>query len=233
VIGVGVVIPTLNAADHIEAALRSVLEQDPPPIEVVVVDGGSTDGTQAIVTATSGVRLIQQRSRGLGAARNEGIDAVRGHIIGFCDADDRWAGDSLAIRLRRLLGSGAGAVIGAVCLHTPADEATGAALRTRTPVSGYTPGALLAWREALSTVGPFASHLRIGCDSEWFIRLTESSVHLEELPDVVLHKAIRPGSLSTHVGAYRTELLTVARAYLDRRRSRGQKRAPDRDPSGS
>jgi glycosyltransferase involved in cell wall biosynthesis len=224
---VGVVVPTRNAATYLRRALASVLSQDPRPADVVVVDAGSTDGTRDVVAATAGVRLIEQSGVGLGAARNQGIAAVAGDIIAFCDADDRWGAGAMAVRVRHLVTTPAcDAVIGAVVMEpidgsgTPPPQME----RLGEPIPGYTPGALMVRRSTLERIGPFSEQLMIGADSEWFVRLVQSGLRCDRLGQVVLHKAARAGSLSTDVMAYRRELLTVARAYVQHRR--------DRDGSG-
>ena len=69
---VSVVIPVHNGAELIAAALDSVFAQTRPPIEVIVVDDGSTDGTAGIVRSFHDAILIQQTQRGAAAARNAG-----------------------------------------------------------------------------------------------------------------------------------------------------------------
>jgi glycosyltransferase involved in cell wall biosynthesis len=89
--GVSVVIPTYNCERYIGQTLRSVLAQSHPPLEVLVVDDGSTDSTAAIVRSFGGaVRLIQQANSGVCAARNRGFDESRGEFVCFLDHDDYW-----------------------------------------------------------------------------------------------------------------------------------------------
>jgi glycosyltransferase involved in cell wall biosynthesis len=218
---VGVVVPTRNAVDHVGRALASVLSQEPPPTDVVVVDARSTDGTRDVVHATPGVRLVEQSGVGLGAARNQGIAAVAGDLVAFCDADDRWSPGALAVRMRHLEATPeCDAVIGAVVMEpigryeVPAQYAE----RLGVPLPGYTPGALLVRRRTLERVGPFSERLEIGTDSEWFVRLAQSPLRCDLLRQVVLQKAARAASLSTDVAAYRAELLGIARAYIRQRK---------------
>ncbi|HXF52414.1 MAG TPA: glycosyltransferase [Dehalococcoidia bacterium] len=87
------VIPALNEAADIAATLEATLAQRLPASEVIVVDGGSTDGTREIVRRYAGrgpVRLLEQRGRtGVGAARNAGIHAATGDVIVALNADVR------------------------------------------------------------------------------------------------------------------------------------------------
>ena len=94
---VSVVIPTFNRATTIRASIESVLRQTYSNIEVIVVDDGSTDRTQSIVTAIddSRVRYIYQENQGACVARNTGIEASKGIYIAFQDSDDEWHPDKL------------------------------------------------------------------------------------------------------------------------------------------
>jgi glycosyltransferase involved in cell wall biosynthesis len=83
-----VVTPSFNAAATIAETLRSVREQDYPDIEHVVVDGGSTDGTVAILEEAQGVRYVSEPDRGLSHAMNKGVAMARGAVVGWLNADD-------------------------------------------------------------------------------------------------------------------------------------------------
>jgi glycosyltransferase involved in cell wall biosynthesis len=83
-----VVTPSFNAAATIEETLRSVREQDYPRLEHVVVDGGSTDGTVAILERAPGVRFVSEPDRGLSHAMNKGVAMATGAIVGWLNADD-------------------------------------------------------------------------------------------------------------------------------------------------
>jgi glycosyltransferase involved in cell wall biosynthesis len=86
---VSVVITTYNHAAFLDDAIRSVVYQSVPANEIIVVDDGSTDHPDMVVSGYSRVRLIRQRNQGLSAARNTGLEAAVGDKIIFLDADDR------------------------------------------------------------------------------------------------------------------------------------------------
>ena len=96
---ISVVIPAYNVEAYVEGAIRSVIAQDAPAHEIVVVDDGSTDRTAAVASACEEVTLVRQPNRGLAAARNAGAGRATGDAIFFLDADDELLPGALA-RLR-------------------------------------------------------------------------------------------------------------------------------------
>lgn len=102
---VSVVMPAYNARPYIEQAVRSVLDQDYPHVELIVVDDGSRDGTPEAVEALFGdrVRVLRQQNGGPAAARNRGIDAANGTLLAFLDADDVWLPGKLQAQVSYIL----------------------------------------------------------------------------------------------------------------------------------
>jgi glycosyltransferase involved in cell wall biosynthesis len=88
---VSVIIPTYNRADVISLTIDNVFSQTYKNIELILIDDGSTDNTQAILsTYGSRIRVITQANAGPAAARNRGIEVSQGSIIAFQDSDDLW-----------------------------------------------------------------------------------------------------------------------------------------------
>jgi glycosyltransferase involved in cell wall biosynthesis len=85
---VSIVIPAYNSAEFIPETLEACLAQSYSPIEIVVVDDGSSDDTLAIVRSYESLRVIQQDNSGPAIARNTGVQAAKGEYIQFCDSDD-------------------------------------------------------------------------------------------------------------------------------------------------
>ena len=97
---VSVVVTTYNQRAYIAAAIESALGQTFSDREVVVVDDGSTDGTDAIVVSFGDrVRLIRQENQGIAGARNTGVLNARGELVAFLDGDDLWEPDKLAFQV--------------------------------------------------------------------------------------------------------------------------------------
>ena len=89
---ISVIIPLYNKEREIEGTIRSVLAQRLQPLEIVVVDDGSTDHSAALVEAIPSplIRLVRQPNAGECAARNRAIAESRGELLALLDADDEW-----------------------------------------------------------------------------------------------------------------------------------------------
>jgi glycosyltransferase involved in cell wall biosynthesis len=94
------IVATYNRASLVGNAVESILQQTYENIEVILVDDGSTDETQAVLKRFGDrVRVIYQENAGPGAARNRGTRAAKGDIVSFLDSDDVW----LPTRIERVV----------------------------------------------------------------------------------------------------------------------------------
>ncbi len=169
---ISVVIPAYNAAAFLAPTLASVFAQDHRPIEVILVDDGSTDDTLAIARNWSpALRVCHQDNAGPSAARNRGIAMAEGDYLAFIDADDTW----LPGRLRRHLAvltqrPDLDMVLGLVQLDYGAGKG---ALRFRSDkpaIAFFSFGAGLFRRALFHRVGPLSEDLRNTEDADWFMR---------------------------------------------------------------
>lgn len=97
---VSVIIPSYNRADWLRAAIDSVLAQDYPHYQLIVVDDGSQDETPALLRSYGNrLTLIRQSNQGVSVARNAGISRAEGELIAFLDSDDRWLPGKLAVQV--------------------------------------------------------------------------------------------------------------------------------------
>jgi glycosyltransferase involved in cell wall biosynthesis len=106
---VTVVVPTKDRVAVLGQTLRSVLEQRGVDVRVVVVDEASTDGTQSMLDRLGDDRVTVARhdeARGVATARNTGLALVETPWVAFCDDDDVWAPDKLAVQLAALAAGG-------------------------------------------------------------------------------------------------------------------------------
>lgn len=87
------IIPVYNRAEMLAQAVQSVLDQDYRPIEIIIIDDGSTDNTYAIAQqlackSPEEIRVLQQANAGPGVARQHGLEHARGEFIQYLDSDD-------------------------------------------------------------------------------------------------------------------------------------------------
>ncbi len=100
---VSVIMPAYNARPYIAEAIQSVLNQDYPNIELIVIDDGSVDGSAEFAESFGPrVRVIRQANAGVAAARNRGLAEARGELIAFLDADDVWLPGKLSVQVAYL-----------------------------------------------------------------------------------------------------------------------------------
>jgi glycosyltransferase involved in cell wall biosynthesis len=180
---VSVVIPCFNHARFLQEALESTLGQTHPRLDVVVVDDGSTDNTQAVVDAYPGVRLVPQRHQGLAAARNTGLRHCPGEYVVFLDADDRLLPEAVSSGLEELrkhpscaFVSGQYASIDGDGARLPSHEAVPSngspyvAFLRRNYVSMH--GTVMYRRSVLAEASGFSTSLDAAEDYDLFLRLS-------------------------------------------------------------
>lgn len=97
---VSVIVTTYNQSRYIEDTLRSVFNQTYPPLEVIVVDDGSTDDTpERLARVGEKIRHIRQKNQGVASSRNTGVAHAQGQYVAFLDGDDLWEPEKLAVQI--------------------------------------------------------------------------------------------------------------------------------------
>lgn len=213
---VSVVIPTLNRAPLLEAALDAVLAQTHRELEVVVVDDGSTDRTSRVVAAAarrdSRVRgLRHDVSRGAAAARNVGVEESRGSYLLFEDDDCRGAPARIE-RLLAALESSPEAAYAYCWMKTRTVTGETVLKGTQGPWAIGTPYALIR-RAAFEAVGGFDPSLPRLQDFDLWTRILARSAAVE-VPEV-LFETVRDGS---GISASTDRLLEAAGLLLEKYR---------------
>jgi len=95
---VSVIITTYNRRHFLEEALQSVLSQDYPDKEIIVIDDGSTDGSDRVVEGQP-VKYLWKENGGISSARNLGIRCSKGEYLAFLDVDDLWKKEKLSVQM--------------------------------------------------------------------------------------------------------------------------------------
>jgi len=222
---VSCVVPTFNSAAYLDATLNSIFAQTYRPIEVIVADDGSIDGTLDLVRRRpSLITVVRQNDQGPAATRNLGLGAATGEYVAFLDADDLWLPDKLMRQVARFAARPDLAISVTHAQLFWDDEVAEAASRRAVapragPVAGYATTTLLAPRLVFDQVGPFDRARWFSDATEWFVRAEELGCVIELLPDVLtLHRMHARNLTRRCEAASRAEFLHLVKARLDRRR---------------
>jgi len=218
---VSVVIPVYNGEAFLREAVESVLAQDHPNLEILIVDDGSTDRTAEIIAGLPvDVRCFPQPNSGASAARNRGIRNATADLVAFLDVDDLWPQGSLRLLLRELAADPSLLLARGWAQVMELDPATGAYEYRGAPRESFPDyiGAALYRKEVFSRVGFFDATLRFAEDVDWFNRARELRVPMSRIDAVTLHVR-RHGKNMTHGRSLaELNLLKAFKKHLDRRR---------------
>jgi glycosyltransferase involved in cell wall biosynthesis len=209
--GISVVIPAYNAEGTLDDAIGSALAQTHAPLEILVIDDGSTDATAAIAArhakASSGrVRVIRKENGGVASARNRGLAEARGDLIAFLDADDAWAPEKLAVQAHHLATRPEVVLVGTGTYRWPSAEpsAVGNAgepgvrriERERLAVRNHlVTSSVLLRRSAMTEAGRFDEELHGPEDHDYWLRVADSGA-IEVIDAPLTGYRVVPGSLS-------------------------------------
>jgi glycosyltransferase involved in cell wall biosynthesis len=222
---VSCIVPVFNGERYLAEALDSILKQSYEPLEIIVADDGSTDGTREVVQRYgTRVRYLHQFNAGPVVARNLGLGAATGEFVAFLDADDLWHAEKLARQMARFDTRPELDVCVAHVQNFWVPELREEEERFRThrlsrPLPGYLTVTLLARRSLFEAVVPFNTALRHGDSADWFLRAAEHGAVIELLPDVLYYRRLHQTNRSRLLASNsRDEFLKIVKASIDRRR---------------
>ena len=231
---VSTIIPVYNGERYLADAIESVLAQRHRPIEIAVVDDGSTDGTAEIAKRFKGsIRYTYQPNRGVATARNEGLKVAKGDVIGFLDADDLWPEGKLEVQLGYLVDNpSTEVVIGQVQFSRVSGGEAGAPVFSTyaEPFVSTNLGSALFRRSAFDRIGLFDEGMAYNEDTDWFMRARECSVSMVVLDEVALIYRIHQQNMIRFKSERDRYFARALKMSLDRRRKAGQDAATDLPP---
>ncbi len=220
---VSVVIPAFDEEAFLGEALESALAQTYAPVEVIVVDDGSTDRTGEVARAL-GVRVLRQANAGPAAARNAGLEAARGEYWTMFDADDVMLPDALEHQVGELeRHPELGIVFGMTeAFVTPGEPrpAHWSPAWDDGPFPWHT-GAMLARRELAELVGRFDETRRLAEDMDWIARAKAAGVQVGQGDYLALRYRVHRRNSVADTSAVERAMLSVLRASARRRRALG------------
>jgi glycosyltransferase involved in cell wall biosynthesis len=219
---VSVIVVVRNGARYLAQALDSIDQSETNPAEVIVLDGGSTDGTLEIAAARAGVTVIAQRSRGIAAAYNEAIAQAASPVVAFLSHDDLWARGKLDKHLALMSAQPELLYTTSLVQHfLEPGCAPPPGFRVEMlerPVHGMIMEALVARKQAFETVGLFDPRFPVGEDTDWFARAIDAGAPTEMIPEVLVHKRVHTTNASLNDGAINAHILTALRKSVARKR---------------
>jgi glycosyltransferase involved in cell wall biosynthesis len=222
---VSCIVPVYNGEPYLREAIDSVLAQTYRPIEVIVVDDGSTDATAEILASYDDrLRSARQPNSGTPAARNLGLSLARGEFLAFLDADDLWHPEKLARQMARFQARSELDMCVTHAqnfwipeLHEEAARYQGSFFTQ--PLPGYVLPTLLVRRRFFDAVGPLDVSFRLGDDNDWFLRAYDQNPTVELLPEVLFYRRLHHTNLTRRTIDQAPEaLLRIVKKTLDRRR---------------
>lgn len=218
------VIPVYNGERYLREAMDSVLEQDYPRLELLVIDDGSTDGSAGIVRSYGDrVRYHHQPNAGLSAAQNAGVAQARGTFIAFLDCDDLWVPRKISLQMGVFAGQGAVDMVFGHVEQFYSPELENSAARTAPGVmAGYSTGTMLAHRRVFQRAGLFSSEFRVGEFLDWYGRAQDAGLGSVLLEQVLLLRRIHANNMGVRERDKRGDYLRVFKVSLDRRRRQQQ-----------
>lgn len=221
---VSIVIPVYNGERYLGEAIESVLAQTYRPVEVIVIDDGSTDSGAGIARSYKEVRYIYQTNQGTGMARNVGIAAARGDFIAFLDHDDLWTPNKLSVQVDYLRRHPhVGCVIARMRNFLEPGTPRPTWIRKDlllTDYTGFLLGTLVARKTVFEQIGDFNTSYRHSNDSDWFFRANDAGIPMAILPEVLLYRRIHGSNLSYDTQTMMSERMRVLKASIDRKRNR-------------
>lgn len=233
---VSVIMPALNAGRFIEQALMSLIrERDRVPLDIVVVDDGSTDDTRDIVARLAAaypeIRLFPNPRKGIAAGRNTAISLASpdSPFISFLDADDISYPGRIA-RQRALLSAdpGIGAVYGLVQMFSVLDEATMAPAvgsPTRIMRGPYLQSSMYR-AEVIRALGPFDESFRQGDDTDFVLRAISHPVKLHLEDAIAAYYRRHDANVTLNVEEVQREFWLASLKWAARRRLTGNTAIP-------
>ena len=219
---VSVIVPVFNGGRYICDALRSAFGQDYRPIEVIVVDDGSTDNTAKVVRSFKDVIYIYQPNQGVAAARNVGISLSQGEFIAFLDADDLWAGDKLTRQIGWLLEHPETGYVTALFRNFLEKGTTRPAwLKEEQLVEDQRGGVpnLVVRKSVFKRIGAFDANLRSGSDLGWVLCAKDAGISGFMLPHILLQRRIHGSNLSYQWKGGKSLLIKSLKESIDRQRA--------------
>lgn len=219
---ISVIIPVYNGAPFLPDAVQSVLAQNYPNVEIIVVDDGSHDNIDEVVEALPiNVRYFKQANAGASAARNRGVKDASGDFIAFLDVDDLWPDSKLASAIEMFEQNERLDVVQGYAQLMQFSEQTGRYEYIGNPQESFPHyiGAAVYRNRAFERVGLYDTTLQFAEDTDWFKRAEEAGLAIERVGRVTLLVRRHAHNMTRGKSLVELNTLRVLKKALDRKRS--------------
>ena len=199
------VVPVFNGERYLGETLDSILAQTYQPLEIIVADDGSTDGTASVVGRYGEqVRYLRQANAGEAAARNLGLSGASGEFVAFLDADDLWQPEKLERQMSRFQNPPQIDLCFTRYNNFWVPELAEEEQRYKgqtlaQPQSAWSISTLLARRSAFERFGKFSNDGSWPPESEnliWFLHAAERGAVIEVMPDIMMLRRLHAANQS-------------------------------------
>jgi GT2 family glycosyltransferase len=225
---ISVIIPVHNGAHFLPEAIASVLAQDYPAFEIIVVDDGSTDDIESVIAALpTDVRFLKQVQAGPAAARNTGIRDASGELIAFLDVDDLWPSNNLHVLVEALNEHPDDGVVHGYGQLMAGDGKDGPYDFVGNPHEAFPfyLGAGLYRKSVFEKIGLFDGALVFGEDTDWYGRAQESGTGVLRLPLVTLLVRRHGQNMTSNKSTKDLMALRLFKKKLERKRAQDRNAA--------
>ena len=214
---IATIIPAYNCERYLAEAIESVLAQNYRPLEIIVIDDGSTDDTAKIAKRFEpAIQYCFQANGGIGSARNRGIELADSDFIAFLDADDLWPEGKLE---HQMLAFHDNREIEAVFgLVQQFEQSSGGTTDVGALMTGQLASSMLIRRESFDRVGPFRTDIKLGEFVDWYMRASEKGLRSRMLAEVVLRRRIHDSNTGLRHRDSSSDYVRLLKNALDRRR---------------
>ena len=200
---ISVIMPVYNGEAFVVAALQSIFAQNYSPLEVIVIDDGSTDTTAQLVQTLippAGVtlRYFYQPNKGQASAMNYALRLAQGEVIGFLDADDLWPPDRILPQLAHFSGSPETLIIlGRFQSFVDSANVNPHEIdRINQRPYHYSLGSSLFKRQAFDLIGDFDQTMLFSYDWDWHIRAQDAGIPTIIEPQISLLRRIHRNNMT-------------------------------------
>lgn len=217
---ISVIIPSFNHGKYLGEAIDSVLQQTYSPLEVIVIDDGSTDNTSDVIKPyLSRIQYHHQPNAGIAAARNAGIQLAQGDYLAFLDADDKWSADKLKFQSQVMReDSTLDMIFGQVQqFHCPniSVHARQKLQCSSDIIPGVLASTMLIKTNRFHQVGYFDSQWSTGEFIDWYIKAQSLGLKEKNLNELLLYRRIHDGHLDTRANRNYHHYLHILRKKLN------------------